>query len=260
MLLAIDIGNSTLSLGLFSGDALIGDLKIPTVPIKTHTFLYSKIKDFLSDNCPEPQPVGIIISSVVPALTQIVLEAVNGLSCREAVLLTPFMNTGLVFDVMNPSDLGSDRIANAVAAKEIFGQPALVVDFGTATTLSAVIEDTFIGGAILPGLKLMGEALHSGTSKLPYAEMSSVHESALTAIGKDTMHCMVSGIIYGSAGAVERLIAEMEREAGFIFNIVLTGGNSSIMKHFLKGNFRVEPALTLHGLRIIYERNVSCMS
>lgn len=256
MLLAIDIGNSSINTGLFSGTVLIGDFKIPTDQVKNCAFLRTKIKDFLADNCPETQPAGIIISSVVSALTDIVREAVKGLSCREAILLTPFMNTGLAFDVMSPSEIGSDRLANVVAAKEAFGQPALVVDFGTATTLSAVREDTFIGGAILPGLKLMGEALHGGTSKLPYADMSSVHESALAATGKDTMHCIFSGIIYGSAGAVERLIAEMEREAGIVFNVVLTGGNSGIMTHFLKKGFHIEPALTLNGLRIIYERNV----
>lgn len=256
MLLAIDIGNSSINMGLFSGDVLVGNFKIPTDPAKNCSFLRSKIKDFLADNCPEAQLDGIIISSVVPALTGVLMDAVKGISRHEAVLLTSSMNTGLAFDVMNPADIGSDRLASVVAAKEAFGQPALVVDFGTATTLSAVMEDTFIGGAILPGLKLMGEALGGGTSKLPYADMSSVHERALAPIGKNTMHCIFSGIIYGSAGAVERLIAEMEREGGIVFNVVLTGGNSDIMTHFLKKGFHVEPALTLHGLRIIYERNV----
>lgn len=256
MLLAIDIGNSSINTGLFSGTVLIGDFKIPTDQVTNSAFLRTKIKDFLADNRPETQPAGIIVSSVVSAMTEVVMEAVKDIACREAVLLTSFLNTGVAFDVMNPSDVGSDRLANVVAAREIFGQPALVVDFGTATTLSAVRDDTFIGGAILPGLKLMGEALRGGTSKLPYADMSSVHESTLAAIGKDTMHCIFSGIIYGSAGAVERLISEMEREIGIVFNVVLTGGNSGIMTHFFKRGFHIEPALTLHGLRIIYERNV----
>lgn len=255
MLLAIDIGNSSINVGFFSGTVLIGNFKIPTDPVKNCSFLRDKIKDFLADNCPEMQPTGLIISSVVSAMTEVVMEAVTGISCREAIILTPFMNTGLAFDVTSPSAIGTDRIAGVVAAKDIYGQPAVVVDFGTATTLSVVWDDTFKGGAILPGLTLMGEALHRGTSKLPYADIASLPEGSPVALGKDTMPCIVSGIIYGSAGAVERLIAEMEREAGIVFNVVLTGGNAGIMSRFLKKDFYLDPELTLKGLRIIYERN-----
>lgn len=255
VLLAIDIGNSSINMGFFSGAVLVGNFKVPTNQRNTGSSLSSKIIDFMTGSRMEVQLGGVIISSVVPALAEVLGSELTGLCERGAVFLTAALNTGLAFDVASPSAIGTDRIASVVAAKDTYGQPVLVVDFGTATTLSAVWDDTFRGGAILPGLTLMGEALHRGTSKLPYADIASLSEGSPAALGKDTMPCIVSGIIYGSAGAVERLIAEMEREAGIVFNVVLTGGNAGIMSRFLKKDFYLDPVLTLKGLRIIYERN-----
>lgn len=257
MLLAIDIGNSSISIGIFVAADLLRKLKMPTHPKKTADVYKNKIKDFLSKNSIEIPLRGVIISSVVPELTEVFHTAVKGLSTKKPMTLTISLNTGLNFGVERPEDIGSDRIANVVAAREIFGSPVLVVDFGTATTISACKNGTFLGGAILPGLKLMSGALHRGTSKLPLVDVvSETGEFHIPAVGKNTTMNIISGIIYGTVGAVERLIYEMEGEEDCRFKIVITGGYSDRVARFLRREFTMAPELTLQGLRLIYKRNI----
>lgn len=259
MLLAIDIGNSSINAGIFSGNKLINKLKIPSYPVNAPDFYMTEIRAFLSKNDVEKPMDGVIISSVVPELTEILHNSAKGLSLREPMILNASLKTGITFDVENPDEIGSDRIANIVAAKEKHGMPALVIDFGTATTISAVRDAKYIGGAILPGIRMMGNVLHKGTSKLPEVDISSLlhQEPHPPAVGKNTKMNMISGIIYGTAGAVERLIREMEKEEGEKFKVIITGGHSDLMALFLKADYRIDPDLTLEGLRIIYEGAIS---
>lgn len=170
------------------------------------------------------------------------------------------LKTGLVFDVKRPVEVGGDRIANAVAAAEIFGSPVAVIDFGTATSISAVKGHRFVGGSILPGINLMGEALYGGTSRLPRVDMRNMHEGLRTpAIGKDTAMCIISGVLYGTAGAAERIIREIEKEEDCRFKVVTTGGYSAVMSRFIRRKHHRDSDLTLKGLRLIYERNIRCM-
>lgn len=258
MLLAIDIGNSSINIGLFSGQDIAGKLKLPSNPIRTAHEYCSEITSFLSGKGIKSRLSGSIISSVVPELTGILNNSLKDLCIRKPLNLDAYSDTGLVLDVEKPDEVGSDRIANAVAARKIAGPSVLVADFGTATTISAVKGSVFIGGAILPGIGLMSDALNRGTSRLPHVVIGSEQASTeprIPAVGKNTKKCIISGIIYGTAGAVERLIAEMETDESCLFNIIITGWYSTLMSRILKRRAYLEPDLTLYGLRLIYERD-----
>ncbi|HWR59098.1 MAG TPA: type III pantothenate kinase [Thermodesulfovibrionales bacterium] len=260
-LLAIDIGNSSISMGFFTESRLLGKLAIPSSPKKESNYYKKKIKTFLSKNCVEIPLGGVIISSVVPELTGTLNNSVNDLSDRRPMVVKASLNTGLEFDVESPDKVGGDRISNAVAARELYGSPVLVVDFGTATSMSAVKGRRFVGGAILPGLRLMGDSLHRGTAKLPPVNVKTrIAELRIPAVGKNTAMCIMSGILYGLAGAAERLIEEMEDEEHCKFRIVVTGGHCREMAHFLRREHHSDPDLTLKGLNLIFERNATCMN
>ena len=258
MLLAIDIGNSSVSIGLFSGESMVGCLRIPAHPAKHVDFYREKINNLLSKRHVKKSLNGVIISSVVPELTGLLKDSVNALSSREPVTVSASLLSGLNFDVPAPEEIGTDRIANVIAAMHIYGAPVLVIDFGTATTLSAARDKSFIGGAILPGLELMGESLQRGTSRLPYVDISCLRDQKYRtqAVGKETNKGIISGIIYGTAGGVERVIEEMEKEEKCRFKVAITGGYSGIMTQYLRREHSVDPDLTLKGLNLIHKRYV----
>jgi len=257
MLLAIDIGNSLINIGFFDRADLPRTLKIPTHPKRPGGVYKNKIHDFLSKNHMETAIRGAIISSVVPDLTEKVCNAARDLGARHPIVVSASLPAGLTYGVEKPEEIGSDRIANIVAASELFGSPVLVVDFGTATTITALKNREFLGGAILPGIELMSSCLKKGTAKLPQVDLvpgdGQVYPHAM---GKNTTMCILSGIIYGTAGAVERLIYEMELGESCRFKVVVTGGNSFIMRGVLSRDFSLDPDLTLKGLRLIHERNI----
>ncbi|MDI6890563.1 MAG: type III pantothenate kinase [Thermodesulfovibrionales bacterium] len=256
MLIAIDIGNSLINIGFFTDKGLLVQ-KIETHPIKTPERYTSILRDFLSDpemgsGSAEKNTLGVIISSVVTGHTEVLAEACKGLMPEDLLILSPEIKTGLVFDVPRPEELGSDRIANAVAAYEFYRRPVAVVDFGTATTISVVGKDAnYIGGAIMPGVRLMNESLAKGTSKLSEINLSLPG----SALGTDTPMCIQSGLSYGIAGAVERLLQEMEKEVGFSLKVIVTGGYGGMVSRFLRREHSLKPNLTLEGLKIIYMRN-----
>jgi len=257
MLLAIDIGNSSISFGFFEGPDLLKTLKIPAHPKRQDDIYKNKILDFLSKNHMEIALTGAVISSVVPDLTGKICNAVRDLVVRHLLVMSASLPTGLTFGVEKPEEIGSDRVANMVAASELFGSPVIVVDFGTATTISALKNREFLGGAILPGIELMSSSLKKGTAKLPRVDtVSGYGQVPLHGMGKNTTMNILSGIIYGTAGAVERLIREMEQEESCRFKVVITGGNCFVMRTFLSRKFSLDPDLTLKGLRFIYERNI----
>ena len=255
MLLAIDIGNTSIHLGIFRVTKLLGKSRIPTHPRKSATEYKSEIKEFLAENKVSAPLEGVVISSVVPELTGSLESAVKGIAGREPLVVGTSHIRGLSFGVERPHEIGTDRLADMIAAMDIFGSPVLVVNFGTATTISACKNDIFLGGAILPGIGLMSDALGRGTSKLPRVNPSALLSKnlPLSAIGKDTNMGIVSGIIYGTAGAVELLIEKMEAEENCRFSIVTTGGYAEIMARFLNREHTLDPDLTLKGLISIYK-------
>ena len=253
MLIALDIGNSLINIGFFADNGLFVR-KVRTHPLKPYEIYTSLLRGFLTEISIENNTPEVIISSVVLGHTDVLAEACRDLMPETLLIVSPEIKTGLVFDIPKPEELGSDRIANSVASYELYKGPVAAVDFGTATTISIVGKDAhFIGGAILPGLGLMNESLAKGTSKLSEVIMRPP-ESAL---GIDTSGCIGSGLFYGTAGAVERLLEEIEKEVGIGLKVAVTGGFSYIISKFLKREHDLRPNLTLEGLKVIYMRNRS---
>jgi type III pantothenate kinase len=250
-LIAIDIGNSLINIGFFT-DTGLSVFNIDTFPIKALEE-YEIIFRGLLEKLEEKNSIGVIISSVVPSHTIILGETLKGIiTSVEPLVVTHKMNTGLTFNIENPEELGSDRIANAVAAYELYKCPVAALDFGTASTISVVgIDATFIGGAILPGLRLMNESLARGTAQLSEMPITP----PLSALGKDTNSCIRSGLFYGTAGAAERLLNEIEKEIKYELKVILTGGYGGLIAKLFKRDVELVPHLTLEGLKILYKRN-----
>lgn len=253
MLIAVDIGNSTINIGYFTDKGILVQ-RIDTHPLKDSEEYLSAICSFLEQNRIEKNSPGGIISSVVPSHTSVLFGVLKRLSSaeKEAILTVSHNMSGLKFQVRAPENVGTDRIANAVAASEFYGNPVAVVDFGTATTISVVSrQGEFIGGSILPGLRLMNSVLDTGTSQL----QKVVLEPPPQALGVDTAGCIRSGLFYGTVGACERILAEIEEATGFKLKLVLTGGYATAVGGFFKRIHEINLNLTLEGLRILYGKN-----
>lgn len=250
-LIAVDIGNSSIDIGFFTESGLIVQ-EIDTWPLKPHEEYLKLINMFMKEKNISKTPEGCIISSVVKGHNRVLKKALRELTSEEPLMVSHKVNTGIRFDIPHPERLGPDRIANVVAAYEFYRSSVAVVDLGTATTISILgNEANYIGGAIMPGLGLMNKSLSEGTSRLSEVTLSPP-ESAL---GIDTDGCIQSGLFFGTAGAIERLLDEAEKEAGIKLKVVVTGGYSSLISRFLRREHTLRPDLTIEGLRIIYMRN-----
>jgi type III pantothenate kinase len=254
MLIAVDIGNSSINIGYFTSKGLLVQ-RVDTYPLRSSEEYLLIICDFLQQERVEKNILGGIISSVVAGHTSVFSEALLRLfGNEEAALLTVShkMDSGLGFKVYAPEKIGTDRIANAVAARQLYGIPVAVVDFGTATTITVVGRDgDFLGGAILPGLRLMNSALSTGASQL----QGVILDVPARALGIDTAGCIRSGLFYGTAGAVERILTEIEEEEGLNLKVVLTGGYSPVMSGFVNRKHEMNVNLTLEGLKVLYGNN-----
>lgn len=242
-IVAVDIGNSTIKIGRFSEEGL----SVKTVSVTLADECVSILRELaLKDSLR-----GIIISSVVPEFTTAIKEAAFSFTNR--VLIMDYrLDTGLRFAIPEPEKTGTDRIAGAAAAYNEFKCPLVVADLGTATTLTIVEEGgLYMGGAILPGVEMMARFLASGTAQLPEIEPSVPSGP----IGKETVSAINSGIIYGTAGAIERLREEFERELGKSLLLVTTGGKAPIVEPYIRRLNYKRPALVLDGLKLIFERN-----
>jgi len=254
VIIAVDIGNSSINIGYFTGRGLLVQ-KNNTYPQKSAEEYRRIVGDFLLRNHIEKKQFGVIISSVVSGFSAVLEEAFRQLEPREEVKIVTAsdkIDSGLRFDVKNPGAVGTDRIANAVAAFSRYASPVAVVDCGTATTVTVVDGQAFlVGGAIMPGIGLMNEVLQKRTSKLAKVGL----EPPVAALGKDTSGSILSGLFYGTAGAVERILSEIEREEDAQLSIVVTGGYGQMVERFIKRPHETNPSLTLEGLKILYEKN-----
>lgn len=250
MFIAIDIGNSSINIGFFT-DSGLSVQRLDTFPLRTGKEYASVFDTFLSKNDIEKGNTGVIISSVVPGHIRIFRETLKQLIAADPLIVNCTIDTGLTFDIPEPEGLGSDRIANAVAAHELYSGPVAVADFGTATTISVINDSHFIGGAIIPGIRLMNESLARQTAQLSEVPLTPLR----SALGTNTMHCIQSGLLYGTAGGVERIVSEIEQETGLLFRLIATGGYGSLISSLLKKKHTLHPYLTLDGLKILYTRN-----
>lgn len=254
MLLAIDIGNTHVVLGVFDGQRLLHHWRIGTHRQDTSDECAATLRSLFELAGLERGSVHHgIISCVVPPLLPIFERTCEKLLRRPALVVGPGIRTGMPIRVENPREVGADRIVNSLAAFSKFGGPGIVVDFGTATTYDAVSEKgEFLGGAIAPGLQVAGASLFTATARLPQVELLAPR----AAIGKNTVEAIQSGIVFGAAAELEGMIDRMEKELGPA-TVVATGGLAPIVIEHTDAIDRYEPWLTLEGLRIVYERNAA---
>jgi type III pantothenate kinase len=257
MFLAVDIGNTNIVVGLFHGGQLEASFRMASERGRTADEYGILMEQLLKNRgITKEQIGGAMISSVVPPLNDTIEKAVIMYCGVEKPLqLGPGTRTGLQIKIENPKEVGADRVCDAVAVTAIYGAPAIVVDFGTATTFSAVDSGgAFIGGAIAPGVMTASDALFSKASKLPRIDIAKPR----SVIGKSTVTAMQSGIFYGFIGMVEEIVRRMKAEiASEGVKVVATGGLAGLIAKETDAIDIVDPDITLQGLRIIYERNVS---
>jgi len=254
MLLALDIGNTNIVLGLFSDKDLRHHWRLSTRREGTPDEYNLLIEALFSLEHVQRREIGaVVISSVVPPLQATLKEMIERNFGVTPLLIEPGIKTGMPILYDNPKEVGADRIVNAVAAVERYGKPTIVVDFGTATTFDVVSEKgEYLGGAIAPGVSISAEALFQRAAKLPRIDIARPKE----AIGKSTVASMQSGLYYGYLGLVEGMLARIKSEMHVDPIVVATGG----LAHLIVGSSplidHIDPLLTLEGLRIIYERNM----
>lgn len=252
MLLTIDIGNSHIVYGLFQKDQLLThgrfssrrDYTEDEVQLFTLAFLESR--GFVQESV-----TGVALCSVVPVLEHTFLQAFRGFVHAPIFVVGPGIRTGISVRYENPKEVGADRIVNAVAAYEEVRGGVIVVDFGTAITFDCISnEGAYLGGAISPGIHISAEALYRNTAKLPFIDP----EPPARVVGRNTVESLKSGLFYGFAGLVEGMIRRIQGEMGKV-PVWATGGWATTMAPYIPAIEKVDPWLTLKGLKILYERN-----
>ncbi len=257
MLLAIDVGNTNVVLGVFDGAALVRSWRLQTLRDRTADELGLLVGGlFAHSQIPLGRVDGVIVGSVVPPLTGTTTAMVERYFGRNALVVDPVRNAGMPIRYEAPSDVGADRIVNAIAAYEHYGgarkRPLIVCDFGTATTFDAVSPDgEYLGGAICPGVTISADALFQRAARLPRIDV----QKPPCVVGRTTVAAMQSGLFYGYVGMVEGLVRRMSSELGGGALCVATGGLATVIAPETPLIEHVDEDLTLQGLRIVWERN-----
>ncbi len=253
MLFAIDIGNTSIALGVFGGSDLVEKWQIRSEREKTCDEYQVVLMNLFSHSGLDISEVaGVIISSVVPPLNPVFQKLIKRMFKMRALEVSPGIKTGMPILYDNPHEVGADRIASAVAASRYYGAPCIVVDFGTATSFDAVSpKGEYMGGSIAPGIQISAEALYHKTAKLPRIDIIKIRK----AIGKSTVASMQSGLYFGYTGLVSNIIREMKKEIGEDATVIGTGGFSSILFDKLECIDYHDSDLVLQGLRIIFDLN-----
>ena len=253
MILTMDIGNTNMKTALFDGSHMVNYWRLSTNRTITSDELGMLVANLFHHNHLELKAVtGIVISSVVPTINYTVEHMCLTYFGLSPMFVAPGIKTGIHIKYDNPRELGSDRIANAVASFELYGGPCIFIDFGTATSFGVVSEKgEFLGGAICPGLKVTADAIVERTAKLPRFELIKPP----SVIGKNTIANLQSGILYGHIGLVNYLIRRMKEELNQDCRVVATGGMAVLIKEDAPEIDVLDGLLTLKGLRLIYEKN-----
>ncbi|MGI5888727.1 MAG: type III pantothenate kinase [Oscillospiraceae bacterium] len=253
MLLCADIGNTNINYGCYSGDELRMLERVYTDRNRTAVQYCVELRDILVLNGIDPSSIdGSIVGSVVPEACASVSAAIEMLTGKAPLIVGPGTKTGLDIRIDVPSETGADLVAAAVAVKAKYPLPCVIIDMGTATTLTAIdAAGCFIGGAILPGLKISLNALVGKTSLLPDIALSAPDR----VICGSTSDCMISGIIYGTASMLDGMIAKFRTELGGSCSVVSTGGLSRQVTGYCTEKVIQDDNLVVDGLRLIYERN-----
>jgi type III pantothenate kinase len=251
MLIVLDIGNTTVVTGLFDGEKLEGHWRLSSRD-QTSDEAGLTLLGLLASNGVDRSGInGAILSSVVPRLEEVWRDAIESYLGVVPFIVTCDLDLGIKIEMDNPREVGADRLVNSVAAVSLCGYPVVSVDLGTTINLDVVSGDgAYIGGAIAPGLEVSMQTLFSKAAKLPQIALASPG----AAVGKNTIKAVQSGIVYGFAGLVDSLVERVFEELGTRTQVIATGGHAGILAANSKTVTRLEPWLTLEGLRIIYAR------
>ncbi|HAX72116.1 MAG TPA: type III pantothenate kinase [Firmicutes bacterium] len=253
MILVLDVGNTNIVLGCIEENKTHFVARFSTDRRKTADEYAINFKNIIELNGISRADIsGCIISSVVPPLTNALKEAVRKTTGIDPMVVGPGIKTGLNITIDNPAQLGSDLVVDAVAALAEYKAPLIVIDLGTATTVSVVDAlGNYVGGLIYPGVKISQEALSSNTSQLPSISL----EAPKKVIGKNTIDCMKSGLINGSAAMIDGIIDRIEDEIGQPCTVVATGGLSNAIVPHCRKQIIIDDTLLLKGLLLIYKKN-----
>jgi type III pantothenate kinase len=247
-LLAIDVGNTQTVLGVFDGDRLAEHRRLASIASRTGDELGALIGEMFDLESVD----GICLSSTVPALVREFEIFAERWADAPILVVGPGTKTGMPVRYDDPREVGPDRVVNAVAAKERYGAPCIAVDFGTSTNFDVVSADgEYIGGVLAPGIEISMDALFARAARLmrvDFTEPPSV-------IGKTTVHSLQSGLVYGFAGQVDRIVEEIRSELGVEARAIATGGLADIVVPHARTIERVDPDLTLEGLRLVWDLN-----
>ena len=253
MLVLIDVGNTNTVLGVYRGDELVESFRLSTDPERTADEYGALLLPLFAraDLVPE-EAEAVVVSSVVPPLNAVFERLARRFFRREPLFVEPGVKTGMPIRYDNPAEVGADRIVNALAARELFGSPVVVVDFGTATTFDVVnAAGEYAGGIICPGIGISAEALFAHASRLYRVDIR--RPSRL--VGKNTAGAMQSGLYFGYVGLVDGILARLTEELPELRAVIATGGLAELIAEGSERITHVEPQLTLIGLKLVHERN-----
>ncbi|MBD5144032.1 MAG: type III pantothenate kinase [Oscillospiraceae bacterium] len=253
MLLAIDVGNTNIVLGCFDNDKIVFQERLSTNQQATALEYASGIKTALDMHCINKNLIDdAIISSVVPSVTATLKEAVEKYTGKHVMMIKSGIKTGLSILIDNPAQLGSDLVVDAVAGVQEYPVPMIIIDMGTATTLSVINhKKQYIGGVIMTGMSVSTDALVNRTSQLPKISF----EPPKKVIGSNTIECMKSGIMYGTACALDGMISRIEQELGESCTVIATGGLANLVVPLCQKKIILDDDLLLKGLYYIYQKN-----
>lgn len=250
MILVVDIGNTNITCGFFEGDDMAGSFRMMTQAQKTSDEYGVFIREFLISDGYQPSDVeDVVVASVVPNVMYSFVNGIKKYLGIDPIVVGPGIKTGIKIGAENPKEVGADLIVDAVAVKEIYGGPAIVIDFGTATTYELILEDGTLDSVVIcPGIRLSANALITGTAKIPEIEI----KKPKTILAKETTVCLQAGLVFGTIGQTEYIVKKMIEESGLDnIKVIATGGLGKIIANETECIDIYDNMLTLKGLRLI---------